>query len=315
MFLAMAATDEQNRTWSQADVPDQSGRVAVVTGANTGIGYETAAALAFSGAHVVLAVRNLEKGNEALSRIVAAKPGSDVTLQALDLTSLDSVRSAADKLRDAYSGIDLLINNAGVMLTPKQVTADGFEMQFGTNHLGHFALTGLLLDRLLPVSGSRVVTVSSLGHRMRAGIHFDDLQWERRYDRAGAYAQSKLANLLFTYELQRRLAAAGATTIATAAHPGSSNTELMRNLPAFIRPAAAVIGPVLFQSAAMGALPTLRAATDPAATGGQYYGPGGFLEQRGHPKLVQSSAQSHDEDLQRRLWTVSEQLTGVRYGV
>lgn len=315
MFWAMVATDEQNRTWSQSDIPDQSGRVAIVTGANTGIGYETAAALAFSGAHVVLAVRNLEKGNEALSRIVAAKPGAEVTLQSLDLTSLDSVRSAADKLRDAYSGIDLLINNAGVMLTPKQVTADGFEMQFGTNHLGHFALTGLLLDRLLPVRGSRVVTVSSLGHRMRAGIHFDDLQWERRYDRAGAYAQSKLANLLFTYELQRRLAAAEATTIAAAAHPGSSNTELMRNLPAIVRPAAAVLGPVLFQSAAMGALPTLRAATDPAVAGAQYYGPGGLLEQRGHPKLVRSSAQSHDEDLQRRLWTVSEDLTGVQFGV
>jgi NAD(P)-dependent dehydrogenase (short-subunit alcohol dehydrogenase family) len=319
MFLAMAATEERNRTWSQADIPDQSGRVAVVTGANTGIGYETAAMLAYSGAHVVLAVRNLEKGNEALSRIVAAAGQGarevHVTLQALDLTSLDSVRSAADKLRDAYAGIDLLINNAGVMLTPKQVTADGFEMQFGTNHLGHFALTGLLFDRLLQVRGSRVVTVSSLGHRMRAGIHFDDLQWERRYDRAGAYAQSKLANLLFTYELQRRLAAADATTIAVAAHPGSSNTELMRNLPAIVRPAATLLGPVLFQSAAMGALPTLRAATDPAVTGAQYYGPAGFLEQRGHPVLVRSSAQSHDEDLQRRLWTVSEELTGVRFGV
>jgi NAD(P)-dependent dehydrogenase (short-subunit alcohol dehydrogenase family) len=150
---------------------------------------------------------------------------------------------------------------------------------------------------------------------MRAGIHFDDLQWERRYDRAGAYAQSKLANLLFTYELQRRLAAADATTIAVAAHPGSSNTELMRNLPAIVRPAATLLGPVLFQSAAMGALPTLRAATDPAVTGAQYYGPAGFLEQRGHPVLVRSSAQSHDEDLQRRLWTVSEELTGVRFGV
>ncbi|MGO9924965.1 MAG: SDR family NAD(P)-dependent oxidoreductase [Mycobacterium sp.] len=310
----MAAADV-NRKWSEADVPDQSGRVVVVTGANTGIGYQTAAILANRGAHVVLAVRNLEKGNAALSRIVAASPRADVTLQALDLNSIDSVRSAADALRTAYPRIDLLINNAGVMWTPKQVTKDGFELQFGTNHLGHFALTGLLLDRLLWVRGSRVVTVSSLGHRLRASIHFDDLQWEHRYDRIAAYGQSKLANLLFTYELQRRLAAADAKTIAVAAHPGGSNTELARNLPAVFRPVNAVLGPVLFQSAAMGALPTLRAATDPAVQGGQYYGPDGFLEQRGHPKIVPSSAQSHDEELQRRLWAVSEELTGVNFGV
>ena len=315
MFWAMAANDK-NRKWSEADVPDQSGRVAVVTGANTGIGYQTAAVLAYRGAHVVLAVRNLEKGNAALSRIVAASPHADVTLQALDLSSLDSVRSAADALRTAYPRIDLLINNAGVMWTPKQVTADGFEMQFGTNHLGHFALTGLLLDHLLPVHGSRVVTVSSLGHRLRASIHFDDLQWERSYDRIGAYGQSKLANLLFTYELQRRLAArSDAKTLAAAAHPGGTNTELARYLPGIFKPVRAVVGPVLFQSPAMGALPTLRAATDPSVEGGQYYGPEGFAEQRGHPKIVKSSAQSHDEDLERRLWTVSEELTGVSFGV
>ena len=313
----MAATDKDNH-WSEGDVPDQSGRVVVVTGANTGIGYQTAAVLAHRGAHVVLAVRNLEKGNAALSRIVAAGPRADVTLQALDLSSLDSVRSAADALRTAYPRIDLLINNAGVMLTPKGVTKDGFELQFGTNHLGHFALTGLVLDHLLSVRGSRVVTVSSMGHRLRAAIHFDDLQWERRYEPGAAYGQSKLANLLFTYELQRRLTARSSgknATIAVAAHPGSSNTELTRNLPAIFRPVKAVLGPMLFQSPAMGALPTLRAATDPAVRGGQYYGPDGFLEQRGHPKLVQSSAQSHDEELQRRLWTVSEELTGVSFPV
>jgi NAD(P)-dependent dehydrogenase (short-subunit alcohol dehydrogenase family) len=318
MLWAMASNDTKTRKWSQADVPDQSGRIVVVTGANTGIGYEAAAVLAYRGAHVVLAVRNLEKGNAALSRIVAASPGADVTLQALDLTSLDSVRSAADALRSAYPRIDLLINNAGVMWTPKGVTKDGFELQFGTNHLGHFALTGLLLDHLLPVRGSRVVTVSSLGHRLRAAIHFDDLQWERSYDRIGAYGQSKLANLLFTYELQRRLAArpgAEKSTIATAAHPGGSNTELARNVPAILRPLVAVLGPVLFQSAEMGALPTLRAATDPAVEGGQYFGPEGLAEQHGAPKLVKSSAQSHDEDLQRRLWAVSEELTGVTFGV
>jgi NAD(P)-dependent dehydrogenase (short-subunit alcohol dehydrogenase family) len=315
MFGAMTATTRA-RKWSAADVPDQTGRVVVVTGANTGIGFHTAAVLADRGAHVVLAVRNVEKGNAALARIVAAGARADVTLQALDLSSLDSVRSAAGALRTAYPRIDVLINNAGVMWTPKQLTRDGFELQSGTNHLGHFALTGLLLDNLLPVPGSRVVTVSSLGHRLRAAIHFDDLQWEHRYDRVAAYGQSKLANLLFTYELQRRLAArAEATTIAVAAHPGGSNTDLARNLPGIFRPVKAVLGPVLFQSPAMGALPTLRAATDPAVEGGQYYGPEGFLEQRGHPKLVQSSAQSHDEELQRRLWAVSEDLTGVHFPV
>ncbi|HYB34459.1 MAG TPA: SDR family NAD(P)-dependent oxidoreductase [Mycobacterium sp.] len=304
-----------NGKWTTADVPDQSDRAAVVTGANTGIGYHAAAVLAHRGAHVVLAVRNLEKGNAALARIKAANPNADVTLQELDLSSLDSVRAAADALRSAYPRIDLLINNAGVMWTPKQVTKDGFELQFGTNHLGHFALTGLLLDHLLGVRGSRVVTVSSVGHRIRAAIHFDDLQWERRYDRVAAYGQSKLANLLFTYELQQRLAAQGKNTIAVAAHPGSSNTELTRNLPAILKPAVAVFAPLMFQSAAMGAWPTLRAATDPAVEGGQYYGPDGLGEQRGHPKLVQSSAQSHDEELQRRLWAVSEELTGVTFPV
>jgi NAD(P)-dependent dehydrogenase (short-subunit alcohol dehydrogenase family) len=305
-----------NGKWTAADVPDQNGRVAIVTGANTGLGYRTAEVLAQCGAHVVLAVRNLEKGNLALARIVAAHPQADVTLQELDLSSLDSVRAAATALRSAYPRIDLLINNAGVMWTPKQLTADGFEMQFGTNHLGHFALTGLLLDNLLPVRGSRVVTVSSMGHRIRAAIHFDDLQWEHRYDRVAAYGQSKLANLLFTYDLQRRLAAREQpTTEALAAHPGTSNTELARNLPAVFKPAVVLLGPLLFQNAATGALPTLRAATDPDAEGGQYYGPDGLGEQRGRPKLVSSSAQSHDEDLQHRLWKVSEELTGVRYPV
>jgi NAD(P)-dependent dehydrogenase (short-subunit alcohol dehydrogenase family) len=306
------------RQWSEADVPDQTGRVVIVTGSNTGIGYQTAAVLAYRGARVVLAVRNPEKGNEALARIVASSPHADVTLRELDLSSLDSVRAAAAALGSDYPRIDLLINNAGVMWTPKRVTQDGFEMHFGTNHLGHFALTGLLLDHLLPIRGSRVVTVSSQAHRLRTSIHFDDLNWERRYDRTAAYAQSKLANLLFTYELQRRLGVrpgAAKSTIAVAAHPGGTNTGLARNLPLALRPVASILGPVLFQSPKMGSLPTLRAATDPAVQGGQYYGPDGFAEQRGHPTLVDSSAQSHDEDLQRRLWTVSEELTGVSFSV
>jgi NAD(P)-dependent dehydrogenase (short-subunit alcohol dehydrogenase family) len=188
-------------------------------------------------------------------------------------------------------------------------------MQFGTNHLGHFALTGLLLENLLPVRGSRVVTVSSTGHRFRATIHFDDLQSEQHYDRFAAYGQSKLANLLFTYELQRRLATQQKNTIAVAAHPGAASTELGRNAPTLVKPLFALAAPLLFQNATMGALPTLRAATDPDVEGGQYYGPDGLGEQRGHPKLVSSSAQSHDADVQHRLWSVSEELTGVTYPV
>ena len=295
--------------WTATAIPDQRGRVAVVTGSNTGLGFETAGALAARGARVVLAVRNLDKGKEAASAITAATPGADVTLQELDLGSLDSVRSAAEELKSGYDRIDLLINNAGLMYPPKGTTVDGFELQFGTNHLGHFAFTGLLIDRLVPVQDSRVVTVSSIGHRINAAIHFEDLNWDHGYNRVAAYGQSKLANLLFTYELQRRLAPHG-TTIAVAAHPGGSDTDLMRHLPGALQFAMPVLRR-LFQPADMGALPTLRAATDPGVLGGEYYGPDGPGGVRGYPKLVPSSDQSHDLDLQRRLWTVSEELTGV----
>lgn len=299
--------------WTAADIPDQSGRTAIVTGANSGLGYDTAAALAGKGAQVVLAVRNLDKGNEAVDRIKNSTPNAAVSMTELDLSSLDSVRRAADELRTAHPRIDLLINNAGVMYVPnRETTADGFEMQFGTNHLGHFALTGLLLESLLNVDGSRVVTVSSVGHRILARIRFEDPHFETGYNRVRAYGQSKLANLLFTYELQRRLAAKGASTIATAAHPGLSDTELMRYMPGFIPD---LVWKVVAQPPDKGALPTLRAATDPGVQGGQYYGPDGIGEVTGNPKLVASSAQSHDEDIQHRLWTMSEELTGVTYPV
>ena len=300
--------------WTTADIPDQSGRVAIITGANTGLGLETAKALADKGAHVVLAVRNLEKGNQAVSQITAKSPNAVVALQQLDLTSLQAIREAAEEIKASHQRIDLLINNAGVMWNPKDTTKDGFELQFGTNHLGHFAFTGLLLDRLLPVEGSRVVTISSQGHRT-GRIDFDDLQSERKYTRHGAYGRSKLANLLFTYELQRRLKLKGAPTVALAAHPGGSNTELTRYIPGLIKQPVEFVWGLMAQSAEMGALPTLRAATDPAAQGGQYYGPDGFGEQRGYPKVVESSKRSHDEDVQRRLWTVSEELTGVTYPI
>lgn len=301
--------------WTAADVGDQAGRVAVITGSNTGIGYEAAAVLAAKGARVVLAVRDLAKGRSAAERITRTTPGAEVTVQELDLSSLDSVRQAAADLKTAHPRIDLLINNGGVMYPPKQVTRDGFELQFGTNHLGHFALTGLLLDHLLPVDGSRVVTVASVAHTIRAGINFDDLQWERSYNRVAAYGQSKLANLMFTYELQRRLSAAGAPTIAVAAHPGVSNTELMRHIPGANLPGVDKLAGLVTNSAAVGALATLRAATDPGVQGGQYYGPSGFRELIGHPVLVRSSAQSHDAAVQQRLWAVSEELTGVSYGI
>lgn len=299
--------------WTAADIPDQSGRTAIVTGANSGLGYDTAAALAAKGARVVLAVRNLDKGNEAVDRIKKSAPNAVVSLAELDLSSLGNVRRAADELRAAHPRIDLLINNAGVMYLPnRETTEEGFEMQFGTNHFGHFALTGLLLDNLLSVEGSRVVTVSSVGHRIMARIRFEDPHFETGYNRVRAYGQSKLANLMFTYELQRRLAAKGAETIAAAAHPGFSDTELMRYIPVFVPD---LVWKIFTQPADKGALPTLRAATDPGVQGGQYYGPDGIGEVKGSPKLVASSAQSHDEDIQRRLWTMSEELTGVTFPV
>lgn len=298
--------------WTDADVPDQSGRVAIVTGSNTGLGYETAKVLARKGARVVLAVRDTAKGDAAAAEITRAAPSADLAVHALDLGSLDSVRTAAAELAAAYPSIDLLINNAGVMYPPKSTTRDGFELQFGTNHLGHFALTGLLLKNVLATPNSRIVVVASMAHDIQAKIDFDDLQWERRrYSRVGAYGQAKLANLMFAYALQRRLEAKGEKTIALAAHPGISNTELMRHLPGTNLPGVMKAAGLVTNSPFKGALATLRAATDPTATGGEYYGPDGFRELMGHPVLVPSSKQSHDVGVQERLWTVSEQLTGV----
>jgi len=301
--------------WTAADIPAQTGRVAVVTGSNTGVGYEIAAALADKGAHVVLAVRNIEKGEAARTQILTSCPDAVVTVQKLDLASSRSVRAAADALRAAHPTIDLLINNAGVFTLDKSATEDGFEMQFGTNHFGHFMLTGLLLPSLLATDGSRVVTMSSPGHRVRAAIDLDHLKLDSSYSRYSGYGQSKLANLLFTYELARRLEAADTKTAALAAHPGAAATELMRGAPRLVRAPVQALFHLWAQSPAMGALPPLRAATDPDATGGQYYGPDGRGEQRGHPIVVDSSAQSHDEEFQHRLWDASEELTGVRYPV
>src|SRR4029077_13185692 len=245
------------------------------------------------------ACRDADKAEAAAARITAAAPGATVSVVRLDLSSLDSLRAAAAEILTGHERLDLLINNAGLMWPAYGKTADGFELQFGTNHLGHFALTGLVLEAMLPVPGSRVVTVSSTGHR--AGrIDFADLQSERHYGRMAAYAQSKLANLMFTYELQRRLHAAGAPTAALAAHPGVAFTELTRSLPGVIKAPYPAVGGLFTQSAAMGALPTLRAATDPAAAGGEYYGPSGLGQAKGYPVRVSSNARSRDQAVQQR---------------
>ncbi|MCU1396715.1 MAG: dehydrogenase/reductase [Ilumatobacteraceae bacterium] len=297
--------------WSETDIPDQTGRTALVTGANSGIGYEAARALAQRGAKVLLGCRNPEKAATALERIRVSAPGADVQVLPLDLADLSSVRAAATTVNDSEPKLDLLINNAGVMALPLSRTADGFEMQFGTNHLGHFALTGLLLDRLNAAPAARVVSVSSQGHRM-GRIAFDDLDATEGYHRWLRYGQSKVANLLFTYELQRRLLAADSTTIALACHPGGSNTELGRDA-GFLMKTFQPIANLVMHSATMGALPTLRAATDPMAKGSDYYGPDGISQTRGFPIKVHSSAYSHKADVARQLWTVSEEMTGVSW--
>ena len=293
--------------WTTSDIPDMSGKVVIVTGANSGIGYETARVLARKGASVVMACRNLEKANSAASEITLGDPDAVLDIIRLDLADLDSVRSFADKFKSRYAQLDLLINNAGVMVPPFTRTADGFELQFGANHLGHFALTGLLLERLLETPLARIINVSSGAHRMGGGtIDFDNLYAEKGYNAAGAYAQSKLANLLFTLELNRRLKAHGSDVIAASAHPGWTVTGLQRG---FMHTISRIFG----QQPEMGALPTLLAATGPDIQRDDYYGPDGFMEMRGYPIKVGSSAAANDPELARRLWDVSKELTGVRY--
>lgn len=300
--------------WTAADIPDQSGRRAIVTGANSGIGLETAAALAAHGAAVTLAVRDADRGGRAADEIRRRHRDATVDVQALDLADLSSVRAFADGQEDP---VDLLVNNAGVMAIPRRETADGFEMQLGTNHLGHFALTGLLLPRLAQRPGARVVSVASGAHRM-GRMNFDDLMGERSYRSWSAYGQSKLANLLFTFELQRRLDAAGLPVAALAAHPGYAATNLQAVGPQMSgnrlqERAMGLLNRVVAQSPAMGALPTLYAATAAGLPGGSYVGPDGIGEMRGHPRLVSASSAATDPVAAQRLWTESERLTGVSY--
>jgi NAD(P)-dependent dehydrogenase (short-subunit alcohol dehydrogenase family) len=281
--------------------------VAIVTGANSGIGFETARALTKKGATVIMACRNLDKANPKADEIRPARPGAKVDVIQLDLSDLESVRQFSDAIRSKYSRLDLLINNAGIMVPPYGKTAQGFETQFGVNHLGHFALTGQLLDLLTHTPGSRIVTVSSVAHYM-GRIDFSDLNWEKGYKPQAAYGQSKLANLLFTYELQRRLSAAGKDTLAVAAHPGWTET----NLQVHSKPVK-LMNRFFAQQPVMGALPTLYAAAESDVNGAEYYGPNGFLEMNGPPKRVKSNRRSHDKNVAERLWNVSEDLTGVRF--
>jgi NAD(P)-dependent dehydrogenase (short-subunit alcohol dehydrogenase family) len=301
--------------WTANDIPDQAGRVAVVTGANSGLGYVTARELARRGARVVLTSRNDTRGKEAEARILAAVPDADLDLRHLDLSDLGNVRSFADGIQSSYPSVDLLVNNAGVMAIPRKETADGFEMQFGTNHLGHFALTGLLLPLLVDTDGARVVTVSSTAHKP-GKLDFDDLMHKNSYRKWRVYSDSKLANLLFAYELQRRLTAIDAPLISVAAHPGTAATNLIK-AGAAGNPLKSVVMSlgvrVVGQSEDQGSLPQLYAATAPDVQGGEYYGPNGIAESRGYPKQVDSTPASKDLEDAKRLWAISEGLTGVTY--
>ena len=298
----------------QADsIAEQSGRSFLVTGANSGLGFETVRALCLHGARVLLTARSQAKGVEAVARIKAENPGAAVEHGLLDLADLDSVRGFAAQISSAGIPIDVLVNNAGVMFPPRALTPQGNESQFATNHLGHFALTGLLLDTIRKGRDARVVTVSSLEHR-GGSIHFADLTGERSYSPRAFYQQSKFANVLFGLELHRRLTNAAVPVRSVLAHPGWSATNLQTAGPTGPMKQAMRLGNRLFaQNAAMGALPELYAAVDPDAESGHFYGPGGIGEIRGYPKEVQMVASAHDEKTARRLWEVSEGLTGVTY--
>ena len=301
--------------WTADQIPDQSGRLAVVTGASSGLGEITARELARKGARVVLAVRTKSKGEAVAQKIRDAVPDAHVEVRELDLSALASVRMFAAELTAGAPTLDLLVNNAGIMQTPPSRTVDGYELQFATNHLGHFALTGLVLEALGRASAPRVVTVSSLEHKP-GHIHFDDLQLERDYAPRKAYQQSKLANAIFALELDRRLRAAGSPILSVLAHPGYSDTKLQSTGPTGAVAFVLRIGNALVaQKAERGALPQLYAATAPDVRSGQFFGPSGFQEMRGDPTEVHAVPEAHDPDIGRRLWAVSEELTGVTFAL
>lgn len=296
-------------TWTIEQIPTQEGKVAIVTGANSGIGLSTARILAQRGARVILACRSEERATDAIKKIRAQAPTAKVEYSELDLSSLDSVHAFAERILASESRLDLLINNAGVMMPQKRTeTSDGFELQMGVNHLGHQSLTAQLLGLLNKTPRARVVSVASQAHR-GGKMNWDDMQWsERSYRKFASYGQSKLANLLFSFELDRRLKAAGEETIAVAAHPGWTATDLQRNSWS-----ARLFNPIIAMKPDQGAMPTLRAATDPNVRGGEYFGPSGLYELRGHPVAVGSSKRAQSEDSAKRLWALSETLTGARF--
>ena len=295
--------------WNAENILSQKGRIVIVTGSSSGIGYETARVLANKQASVIIAVRNLDKGNKALAKIIQQNKDADVQVMELDLANLASVKNFAENFQKNYSRLDLLINNAGVMIPPYAKTTDGFELQFGTNHLGHFALTGQLLKLLISTQGSRIVNVSSGAHNF-GKIDFDDLNWEKRnYAQWTAYGDSKLANLYFTYELDRKLKEQGINTLVTASHPGWTATELQRTAGDVMK----YLNGIFAQNITMGALPTLRAAIEEGLKGAEYFGPNGFMEIGGYPVQVESNELSKDRAIAQKLWEVSEQLTSVKF--
>ncbi|MGC2162706.1 MAG: oxidoreductase [Silvibacterium sp.] len=305
------------KRWTITDIPSQTGKLAIVTGANSGVGFHAAKELARAGAQVILACRNSQKAAAALRSILSEIPSALLEVAELNLASLASIRAFTEKFLAQQRSLDLLINNAGVMALPdRQLTADGFELQFGTNHLGHFALTGLLLPAIFAAPAPRIVTVSSIAHH-GGKIRFNDLQWTRGYKPWPAYRQSKLSNLYFAFELDRRLRAAHPAIASIAVHPGISRTNLFKAGPGQKKNLVGIVVPLvtsfIAQSDAQGALPTLYGATAPQALSGHFYGPNGFQEIRGYPVEVRAEAQAYDEAVAAHLWNVSEELTEVHF--
>ena len=292
------------KKWTEENIPDLKGKIAIVTGSSSGIGFETAKQLANKNATVIIAVRNLKKGKDALDKILAQNKNADLRIMEIDLSDLESIKKFATKFKSEFNKLYFLINNAGVMIPPYSKTRDGFELQFGTNHLGHFALTGLLIDIIKNTPGSRIVNVSSSAHRY-GNINFDDLTWEKRkYKAWRAYGDSKIANLYFTYHLAEKLKESGVKV--TAAHPGWTATDLQRHSGLF-----EFLNPFFAMKQDQGALPTLRAATDEKANSGDFFGPDGWKEWRGYPIKVESNKLSYDRNIASKLWDVSQELTGV----
>lgn len=300
--------------WTADNIPNQNGKTFLITGANSGIGFEASKVLSKKGAQVILTSRDLKKGMEAIEAIKKENPTAKLDLLLLDLADFQSIHNFSNEFHSRYSKLDVLVNNAGVMNPPKrELTKQHFEVQFGTNHIGHFLLTGLLLDVLKSTPNSRITIQSSIVHKtesMKPDIYFDDLNFEKSYNRDQAYAQSKLANLLFAYELDRRLKAAKINTIVTAAHPGYTKTNLQATSGFMM---AVIMNNILAQNVKIGALPILRAATEENLTGGEYFGPTKIMEMRGYPELVKSSDKSYDKNLAKKLWEVSEKLTNLSY--